>query len=351
MKKAFVTGINGQDGSYLAEFLLEKGYEVHGLIRRSSLMRIDNIDHLYNDPHVKDSRFFLHYGDVTDSSNLLHLMQKIQPDEVYNLAAQSHVRISFDTPEYTADANAIGPLRLLEALRMLGMEKHVKFYQASTSEMFGKVVETPQKETTPFYPRSPYGIAKLFAHWLTTHYREAYQMYACAGILFNHESPRRGENFVSRKITMAVVRIAHGLQDTLYLGNLYAKRDWGYAKEYVDAIWRMMQLDRPEDFVIATGETHTVKEFVDLAFREAGIPLVWQGEGIDEKGIHSVTNQVLVQIDPYYFRPSEVDLLIGDAARAEQVLHWKAQTKFEELARLMLQADLKRFQEGRLSLH
>ncbi len=342
MKKALITGINGQDGSYLAELLVSKEYEVHGLIRRSSVMNIGNIEHLYMDPHVKDASFFLHYGDLTDSSNLLQLIRKIEPDEIYNLAAQSHVRISFDTPEYTSDVNALGALRLLEAVRMLGKTDMTKFYQASTSEMFGKVAESPQTEKTLLHPRSPYGIAKVYAHWLTRHYREAYGMFACSGILFNHESPRRGENFVSRKITMAVARIAAGEQDCLYLGNLYAKRDWGYSKEYVEAMWLMLQQPEPDDFVIATGETHTVKEFVEAAFRHVGIELDWQGEGLDEKGVDRATSKVVVRIDPYYFRPAEVDLLVGDASKAERVLGWKAKTKFAELARLMMNEERKK---------
>ncbi|HEU0050480.1 MAG TPA: GDP-mannose 4,6-dehydratase [Patescibacteria group bacterium] len=342
MKKALITGINGQDGSYLAELLIEKGYEVHGIIRRSSTVNIEKIDHLYSDLHDANTKLFLHYGDLTDSSNLLHLVQKIGPDEIYNLAAQSHVRISFDTPEYTADVNALGALRLLESIRMLGMVKQVKFYQASTSEMFGKAAETPQRETTVFHPRSPYGIAKLFAHWLTTHYREAYDMFSCAGILFNHESPRRGENFVTRKIVIASVNIAAGEQECLYLGNLYARRDWGYAKEYVEAMWKMLQLDQPEDFVIATGETHTVKEFIEIAFKEVGIPIVWRGSGIDEQGVNELNGKTVVRIDPYFFRPAEVDLLLGDASKAARVLNWKPQTRFEELVRLMVRAELAR---------
>ncbi len=341
MKKALITGVNGQDGSYLAELLLDGGYEVHGIIRRSSINKIEKIEHLSNDPHDPNGRFFLHYGDLTDSSNLLYLLQRIQPDEIYNLAAQSHVRISFDTPEYTSNVNALGPLRLLEAVRMIGRTKDVKYYQASTSEMFGKVVETPQRETTPFYPRSPYGIAKLYAHWLTRHYREAYGMFACSGILFDHESPRRGENFVSRKVTMAIARIVAGHDETLYLGNLYAKRDWGFAKEYVDAMWRMLQQDAPDDYVVSTGETHTVKEFVELAFQEAGIGLAWEGEGLDEKGINRSTGKVLVKIDPYFFRPAEVDLLIGDASKAARVLGWTPKMKFPELVRLMVREDIK----------
>lgn len=343
MKKAFITGINGQDGSYLSELLLNKGYEVHGLLRRSSVMNISNIEHLYSDPHIKDAKFFLHYGDMTDSSNLLQLVRKIEPDEIYNLAAQSHVRISFDMPEYTSDVDAMGPLRLLESIRMLGMVGKVKFYQASTSEMFGKVTESPQTEDTLLHPRSPYGIAKVYAHWLTKHYREAYDMFACSGILFNHESPRRGENFVSRKITIAAVRIANGMQNCLYLGNLYAKRDWGYAEEYVDAMWRMLKQEKPDEYVIATGETHTVKEFVEAAFNELGIDIAWEGEGMDENGVNRANGQVIVRIDPYYFRPTEVDLLIGDSSKAERVFGWKAQMKFRELAALMVREDLNRF--------
>ncbi len=342
MKKAFITGINGQDGSYLSELLLEKGYQVHGLLRRSSVMNISNIEHLYLDPHIKEAKFFLHYGDMTDSSNLLQLVRKIEPDEIYNLAAQSHVRISFDMPEYTSDVDAMGPLRLLESVRMLGMVGKIKYYQASTSEMFGKVSESPQTENTSLHPRSPYGIAKVYAHWLTKHYREAYDMFACSGILFNHESPRRGENFVSRKITIAAIKIANGAQDCLYLGNLYAKRDWGYSKEYVEAMWRMMQLEKPDDFVIATGETHTVKEFVEAAFDELGIGISWEGEGKDERGVNRANGRVIVRIDPYYFRPAEVDLLVGDSSKAERAFGWKAQMKFRELAALMVREDLKR---------
>lgn len=348
MKKAFITGITGQDGSYLSELLLEKGYEVHGLLRRSSVMNISNIEHLYLDPHIKDAKFFLHYGDMTDSSNLINLFQKIQPDEVYNLAAQSHVRISFDTPEYTADVNAIGPLRLVEAIRSQGMTDRVRLYQASTSEMFGKVAESPQTESTPFHPRSPYGIAKMYAHWLMLNCREAYNMFASSGILFNHESPRRGENFVSRKVTIAVAKIAKGLQDTLYLGNMNAKRDWGYSKEYVEAMWLMLQQDAPQDYVIATGETHTVREFTELAFKEVGIDIVWQGEGLDELGVDAKTGKVLVKIDPYYFRPTEVDLLIGDSSKAQRELGWKPKTTLHELVRMMVASDVKKLDQGRL---
>jgi len=346
MKKAFITGINGQDGSYLSELLLEKGYEVHGLLRRSSVMKMDNIDHLYKDLHKEGARFFLHYGDLTDSSNLLHLVSKIQPDEIYNLAAQSHVRISFDTPEYTSDVNALGPMRLLEAIRMLGMTDKIRFYQASTSEMFGKVAESPQTEATIFHPRSPYGIAKLYGHWITTHYREAYNMFACSGILFNHESPRRGENFLTRKVTIAATRIVKGLQDCMYLGNLYAKRDWGYSKEYVEAMWLMLQQSTPEDYVIATGETRTVKEFVDAAFHELGITLEWRGEGIEEHAVNPANGQTVVRIDPYYYRPAEVDLLIGDSAKAERQLGWKAKTTFQDLVSLMVREDLKKLERN-----
>ena len=299
-KKALITGITGQDGSYLAEFLLEKGYEVHGIKRRASQFNTDRIDHLYKDKHEENVRFFLHYGDMVDSANLIRIIQEVQPDEIYNLAAQSHVQVSFETPEYTADADAIGTLRLLEAIRILGLEKKTKFYQASTSELYGLVQETPQKETTPFYPRSPYAVAKLYGYWITVNYREAYGIYACNGILFNHESPRRGETFVTRKITRAVARIKLGLQEKIYLGNLSAKRDWGYAKDYVEAMWLLLQQDTAEDFVIATGQTHEVREFVELAFKEVGIDIKWQGTGINEIGIDRATGNVLVEVDPRY---------------------------------------------------
>lgn len=339
-KIALITGITGQDGAYLAELLLEKGYEVHGIKRRSSMFNTDRIDHLYKDQHEDDVRFFLHHGDMTDSTNLIRIIQQVQPDEIYNLAAQSHVQVSFDTPEYTANADALGTLRILEAIRILGLEKKTRFYQASTSELYGLVQETPQKETTPFYPRSPYAVAKLYGYWITVNYREAYGMYACNGILFNHESPLRGETFVTRKITRAVARIKLGLQDKLYLGNLSAKRDWGFAKDYVEAMWLLLQQDIAEDFVIATGETHEVREFVGLAFKEADIDIEWQGTGIDEKGIEKATGKVLVEVDKRYFRPTEVELLLGDAQKAQQKLGWKPKTTLQELCAMMVKEDL-----------
>lgn len=339
-KKALITGITGQDGAYLAELLLEKGYEVHGIKRRSSMFNTDRIDHLYKDQHEDDVRFFLHYGDMTDSTNLIRIIQQVQPDEIYNLAAQSHVQVSFDTPEYTANADALGTLRILEAIRILGLEKKTRFYQASTSELYGLVQETPQKETTPFYPRSPYAAAKLYGYWITVNYREAYGIYACNGILFNHESPLRGETFVTRKITRAVARIKLGLQEKIYLGNLSSKRDWGYAKDYVEAMWLLLQQDRPEDFVIATGETHEVREFVELAFKEVGIAIVWQGIGVEEKGIDKATGKVLVEVDPRYFRPTEVELLLGDAKKAKEKLGWKPKTTLKELCAMMVREDL-----------
>jgi len=350
MKTALITGITGQDGAYLAEFLLKKGYEVHGLKRRSSLFNTDRIDHLYQDPHAEKRNFFLHYGDMTDSSNLIRLVQETQPDEVYNLAAMSHVKVSFDTSEYTANADGIGTLRLLEAIRLLGMTKKTRFYQASTSELYGLVQEVPQSERTPFYPRSPYAVAKLYAYWITVNYREAYDMYACNGILFNHESPIRGETFVTRKITMAVARIALGMQQKLFLGNLTAKRDWGHAKDYVRAMYLMLQQDNPEDFVIATGVTTMVKDFVQLAFAEAGIEVEFIGEGLDEKGIivscrnndHKIApGTVVVQVDPAYFRPTEVDLLLGDPTKANTKLGWKPEHNLASLVKDMIENDLK----------
>ena len=337
MKIALITGITGQDGSYLAEFLLSKGYVVHGLIRRSSSFNTGRIDHLYNDPEILNSRLFLHYGDLTDSSNLNRLLEKIRPDEVYNLAAQSHVKVSFEVPEYTAEVDAIGTLRFLDAIKETGVT--TRFYQASTSELYGLVQEVPQSETTPFYPRSPYAVAKIYGYWIVVNYREAYGLHASNGILFNHESPRRGETFVTRKITRAAARIREGLQATLSLGNLDAKRDWGYAPEYVDAMWRMLQQDAPEDFVIATGETHTVREFTEVAFAELGMPLQWEGEGVDEVGRHAETGQVLVTVNPAYYRPTEVDLLIGDPSKARRILGWEPQVRFDALARLMARAD------------
>jgi GDPmannose 4,6-dehydratase len=339
MKKALITGINGQDGSYLAEFLLKKEYEVHGIIRRASVFTTERIEHLYQDPHEKNIKLFLHYGDLTDSSNLNRIVEKIKPDEIYNLGAQSHVKVSFEVPEYTAEADAVGTLRLLDTIKETGLR--TRFYQASSSEMFGKAVEFPQKESTPFYPRSPYGAAKVYSHWITINYREAYNLFACSGILFNHESPRRDKRFVSRKITQAVARIHHGLQDRLFLGNLNAKRDWGYAPEYVEAMWLMLQQKKPDDYVIATGEAHTVRELAEEAFKNININLEWAGEGIKEKGIDSKSGKVLVEVDPTYFRPSEVDFLVGDASKAKEKLGWKPKIKFKELVKIMVEADLK----------
>lgn len=344
MKKALITGITGQDGSYLAELLLEKGYEVHGMIRRSSLINTHRIDHLYSDPHSNSTKMFLHYGDLTDSTNIIRLIQQIQPDEIYNLAAMSHVKVSFDTPEYTGNADGLGTLRFLEAIRLLGMEKKVKFYQASTSELYGKVVETPQTETTPFYPRSPYAVAKIYGYWITKNYREAYGVFASNGILFNHESPRRGETFVTRKITMAAAAIKTGLQDKLYLGNIDSKRDWGYAKDYVKGMWMMLQQNEPDDFVLATGETHTVREFIELTFKELDTEIEWKGQGVDEKGIDKKTGKIIIEIDPKYFRPTEVDLLLGDCSKAKKILGWEPETKFKELVKMMVKADLELMQ-------
>lgn len=343
-KVALITGITGQDGSYLAEFLIDKGYEVHGVLRRSSSFNTGRIEHLYLDEWVRDMKrkrlVNLHWGDMTDTSSLIRIIQTIQPDEIYNLAAQSHVKVSFDVPEFTAETDAVGTLRLLEAVRILGMEHKTKIYQASTSELFGLVQETPQKETTPFYPRSPYAVAKLYAYWIMKNYRESYGMFAVNGILFNHESERRGENFVTRKITLAACRIAQGLQDKLYLGNLSSLRDWGYAKDYVECMWLMLQQDKPEDFVIATGEQHTVREFCTLAFKYAGIELEWNGEGLEEKGIDKNTGKVLVEVDPKYFRPAEVQTLLGDPTKARTVLGWNPRkTSFDELVRLMVESD------------
>lgn len=339
-KKALITGITGQDGAYLAELLLDKGYEVHGIKRRSSLFNTQRVDHLYQDPHKEDVRFFMHYGDLVDSTNLIRIVQEVQPDEIYNLAAQSHVQVSFETPEYTANADALGTLRLLEAIRILRMEDRVRFYQASTSELYGKVQETPQTETTPFYPRSPYGVAKLYAYWIAVNYREAYNMFASNGILFNHESPLRGETFVTRKITRAAARIKLGLQEKLYLGNLSAQRDWGHAKDYVEGMWRILQHDQPDDFVLATGETHTVRSFCEKAFAVAGIPVAWAGEDEEEKGIHAETGDVLVEIDPRYFRPTEVDLLLGDSTKAREALGWMPRYSLDEMIDEMVTADL-----------
>lgn len=346
MKRALITGITGQDGSFLAEFLIEKGYEVHGIIRRSSSFNTSRIEHLYLKEWIKDQRqeraINLHYGDMTDSSSLIRILQQIQPDEIYNLAAQSHVKVSFDVPEYTAETDAVGTLRLLEAIRILGLEKKTKIYQASTSELYGLVQEVPQKETTPFYPRSPYGVAKLYGYWITKNYRESYGMFAVNGILFNHESERRGETFVTRKITLAAARIAKGLQEKLYLGNLSALRDWGYAKDYVECMWLMLQYEKPEDFVVATGEAHSVREFCTLAFKYAGIELKWEGEGVNEKGIDVKTGKVLVEVDEKYFRPAEVEQLLGDATKAQTLLGWNPRkTSFEDLVKIMVESDLK----------
>lgn len=369
MKKALITGITGQDGAYLAEFLLNKGYEVHGIKRRTSLFNTDRIDHLYQDPHEKNRRFVLHYGDMTDSSSLIRVVQQVQPDEIYNLAAQSHVAVSFEEPEYTADSDALGALRLLEAIRILGLEKKARFYQASTSELYGEVRETPQSETTPFYPRSPYAVAKLYAYWITVNYREAYGMYACNGILFNHESPTRGETFVTRKITRALARILLGLQDSLYLGNVDAKRDWGHARDFVEAQWLMLQQEKPEDFVIATGAQYSVRDFVNAAAAELGVNLSWRGKGLEETGVvesvdasrftshasHITSPQssslsppsvlrpgaTIIRIDPRYFRPTEVETLLGDATKAKQKLGWVPKVTFKELVAEMVREDLK----------
>ena len=341
MKKALITGVTGQDGAYLSEFLLKKGYEVHGIKRRASSFNTDRIDHLYQDPHISNKNFILHYGDLTDTSNLVRILQEVQPDEIYNLGAQSHVQVSFEVPEYTADTDGIGTLRLLEAIRILKMEKKVKFYQASTSELYGKVQEVPQKETTPFYPRSPYAAAKLYAYWIVVNYRESYGMYACNGILFNHESPLRGETFVTRKVTRAAARIKLGLQDKLYMGNIDAKRDWGFAGDYVELMWLMLQQEKPDDFVMATGVTTTVRDFITMAFKEAGILIEWKGSGIDEKGIDSATGKILVEIDPRYFRPAEVDLLIGDPSKAFSKLSWKPKVQLPQLVKMMVSNDIK----------
>ena len=340
MKKALITGITGQDGAYLAELLLEKGYEVHGIKRRASLFNTDRIDHLYQDPHIDNRRFVLHYGDMTDSTNLIRIIQAVQPDEIYNLAAQSHVQVSFETPEYTANADAIGPLRILEAIRILGLEKKTRFYQASSSELYGLVQEVPQRESTPFYPRSPYAVAKLYAYWITVNYREAYGIYGCNGILFNHESPLRGETFVTRKITRALARIKLGLQDCLYLGNLDAMRDWGHARDYVEMQWLLMQQDQPEDWVIATGIQHSVRDFVNAAAEELGIRIAWQGCGVDETGIDQ-NGKTIVRVDPRYFRPTEVESLLGDSSKAREKLGWRPKTGFKELVAEMVREDLK----------
>ena len=346
-KIALITGITGQDGAYLAELLLEKGYEVHGIKRRSSLFNTDRIDHLYKDKHQEGVKLFLHFGDLTDSTNLIRLVQEIKPDEIYNLAAMSHVKVSFDTPEYTANADGIGTLRLLEAIRILKMENTVKFYQASTSELYGKVLETPQTETTPFYPRSPYAVAKIYGFWIVKNYREAYNMYACNGILFNHESPLRGETFVTRKITRAVAKIKLGLQDKLYLGNLDAKRDWGHAKDYVRGMYLMLQQEVADDYVLASGETHPVREFVELAFQEVGIKIKWEGKDVNEKGMDAATGKVLVEVDPAYFRPTEVELLHGDASKAKRELGWEPVYTFMELVKEMVKADMELFKKDK----
>ena len=340
MKRALITGVTGQDGAYLSELLLEKGYEVHGIKRRSSLLNTDRIDHLYKDPHENGRKFVLHYGDMTDSSSLVRIIQQVQPDEIYNLAAQSHVAVSFEEPEYTANSDALGALRILEAMRILGLEKKTRFYQASTSELYGLVQEIPQKETTPFYPRSPYAVAKLYAYWITVNYREAYGMYACNGILFNHESPVRGETFVTRKITRALARIKLGLQECLYLGNLDAKRDWGHAKDYVEMQWLMLQQEKAEDFVIATGVQFSVREFVDAAAHEIGMAISWKGEGVGEKG-YNAKGKCIVSVDPRYFRPTEVETLLGDASKAKERLGWVPKITFKELVAEMMREDLK----------
>lgn len=346
-KVALITGVTGQDGAYLAELLLSKGYVVHGIKRRSSLFNTDRIDHLYQDPHVDNKNFVLHYGDLTDSTNLIRIIQQVQPDEIYNLAAMSHVAVSFESPEYTANADGIGTLRILEAIRILGLEKKTRFYQASTSELYGLVQEIPQKETTPFYPRSPYAVAKLYAYWITVNYREAYGIYACNGILFNHESPLRGETFVTRKITRALARIKLGLQDSLYLGNMDSLRDWGHAKDYVEMQWLMLQQDHPEDFVIATGVQYSVRDFVNTAAKELDIAITWKGQGIDEKG-YDANGKAIVQVDPRYFRPTEVETLLGDPTKAKQKLGWTPKTSFQELVSEMVREDLKSAQRDEL---
>ena len=346
-KIALITGITGQDGAYLAEFLLNKGYEVHGIKRRTSLFNTDRIDHLYQDPHESNRRFILHHGDMTDSSSLIRIVQQVQPDEIYNLAAQSHVAVSFEEPEYTADSDAIGALRILEAIRILSLEKKTRYYQASTSELYGLVQETPQKETTPFYPRSPYAVAKLYAYWITVNYREAYGIYACNGILFNHESPNRGETFVTRKITRALARIKLGLQDCLYLGNLDAKRDWGHARDFIEAQWLMLQQDQPEDFVIATGEQYSVRDFVNAAAKELGMEIIWKGDGLNEKG-YLDSGQCIIAIDSRYFRPTEVESLLGDPTKARQKLGWVPRITFKELVAEMVQEDFRAAQRDEL---
>jgi GDPmannose 4,6-dehydratase len=349
-KVALITGVTGQDGAYLAELLLSKGYEVHGIKRRSSLFNTNRIDHLYTDLHEDNVRFILHYGDMTDSTNIIKIIQDVQPDEIYNLAAQSHVKVSFETPEYTANSDAVGALRILEAIRILKLEKKTKFYQASTSELYGKVQEVPQTENTPFYPRSPYAVAKLYAFWITKNYREAYGMYACNGILFNHESPIRGETFVTRKITRGVARIKLGMQKKIYLGNIDAKRDWGHAKDYVEGMWLMLQQETPEDYVLATGETTSVRDFITMAFNEVGIKMKWEGKGIDEKGINAETGDILIEIDPNYFRPTEVDLLIGNASKAFKNLGWKPKHNLQDLVKDMVKSDVNLFKRDKYLL-
>jgi GDPmannose 4,6-dehydratase len=349
-KVALITGVTGQDGAYLSELLLNKGYTVHGIKRRSSLLNTNRIDHLYIDQHEKNVNFKLHYGDLTDSTNLIRIVQEVQPDEIYNLAAQSHVKVSFETPEYTANADAIGTLRILEAIRILGLEKKTRFYQASTSELYGLVQEIPQKETTPFYPRSPYGVAKLYGFWITKNYRESYGIYACNGILFNHESPLRGETFVTRKITRAAAKISLGMQQKLFMGNIDSERDWGHAKDYVEGMWRMLQQNEPDDFVLATGIKITVREFINMAFNEVGIKLIWQGKNENEKGIDSSNGNVIVEIDPKYYRPAEVDLLVGDASKAKQKLGWTPTYTVQELCAEMVKSDLDIFQRDKYLL-
>ncbi len=348
MKRALITGITGQDGAYLAEFLIKKGYEVHGIKRRASSFNTARVDHLYRDPHEEDVRFFMHYGDLTDSANLIRIIQETQPEEIYNLAAQSHVKVSFETPEYTANVDALGTLRLLEAIRILKLENKTRFYQASTSELYGKVQEIPQKETTPFYPRSPYAVAKLYAYWITINYREAYGIYACNGILFNHESPIRGETFVTRKITRALARLKTGLSGILHIGNLDAQRDWGHARDYVEMQWLMLQQDEPEDYVIATGEHFSVRQFIEIAAQQLDISIRWEGEGVDEKGINEKTGQLMVAVDPRYFRPTEVPDLLGDAGKAREKLGWKPRIAFEQLVAEMVESDMQEAQKDYL---
>ena len=346
-KIALITGVNGQDGAYLAELLLKKNYIVHGVKRRSSLINTDRIDHFYIDPQIEDKKFFLHYGDMTDSMNLTRILKETEPDEIYNLAAQSHVKVSFETPEYTANADAIGVLRCLEAIRVLGLEKKVKFYQASTSELFGKVLEVPQNENTPFYPRSPYAVAKLYAYWTTVNYREAYNIFASNGILFNHEGPTRGETFVSRKITIAVAKMHYGLQDKLFLGNLSALRDWGHSKDYVHGMWKILQHDTPDDFVLASGKMHSVRDFVNLSFEKIGVEIEWNGNGEQEKGYNKKTGKCIVEVDPRYFRPTEVDQLLGDPTKAKKILNWETKISFEDLVSEMVESDLKYFRNDK----